>query len=80
MKTKFGIASILTLKPGQSAKIKALECTSSELERKLKSLGFLPGATVKYLRRTPLSGPLVVLIAGCTIALRNYEAASILLS
>jgi ferrous iron transport protein A len=47
---------------------------SSHLFRRLAELGFIPGETVRVLRRSFGGEPIAVRIGNSTFALRKYEA------
>jgi Fe2+ transport system protein FeoA len=59
-KTEAFIASVLTKDLG--------------LVSRLKAFGVIEGTLITVLRRSAFSGPLVVLVRGCKIALRRSEA------
>jgi|JI10StandDraft_1071094.scaffolds.fasta_scaffold3810151_2 Fe2+ transport system protein FeoA len=69
--------SILDLKINESAK--ALAFSDSELACKLTAMGFLPGARVEMVRHSPFGSAYYVKVDGVRFALREEEAASILL-
>lgn len=47
---------------------------------RLRELGLTPGAKVSVIRRSPLGEPIEVLVRGSHLAMRNHEAADILIS
>jgi len=51
---------------------------ASHLFRRLAELGFIPGETVKVLRRSFSGEPIAVRVGNSTFALRKYEADQIL--
>lgn len=70
------------LDPGRPARVQCVlgpeRESSPELGRRLADLGFLPGESVRIIRRGILpGGPLAVRIGTGTFALRRYEAAVI---
>jgi ferrous iron transport protein A len=65
------------LRPGEEGKIKSL--TESAVSAKLLELGFLPGKTIRLIRKAPGGSPLYFAVNGHYIALRKEEAANILL-
>ena len=69
--------SILDLKKNESAK--ALAFSDSELACKLTAMGFLPGATVELVRHSPFGSAYYIKVDGLRFALREEEAACILL-
>lgn len=48
--------------------------------RRLMELGFLPGAPVEYVRRSPFGDPRVFLVDGTEIALRRETALHVRIS
>jgi ferrous iron transport protein A len=52
--------------------------TSGSNRRRLLDLGLLPGARIDIIRRSPSGNPTAYLIKGTIIALRNEDAAQIL--
>jgi ferrous iron transport protein A len=50
------------------------EGKSSHLFRRLAELGFIPGETVKVLRKSFGGEPIAVRVGNSTFALRKYEA------
>ena len=69
--------SILDLKINESAK--ALAFSDSELACKLTAMGVLPGARIEMVRLSPFGSAYYVKVDGVRFALREEEAASILL-
>ena len=69
--------SILDLKTNESAR--ALAFSDSELACKLTAMGVLPGARVELVRQSPFGDAYYVKVDGIRFALRENEAASILL-
>lgn len=64
------------LKPGAVARVRTVESGSSELEAKLREVGFSEGDEVEMLGRGPLGGrTLAVRLNRTIIALRAPEAA-----
>lgn len=47
------------------------------LRRRLLDLGFVPGATVKVMQRSPLGDPVAYQVSSTTIALRKQETTRI---
>lgn len=73
---------MLTLKdllPGESAKIKQIEQGAPIYRHKLLSLGIIPGAVLKVIRRAPLGCPVEVQVHGSRMCLRSHEAAIVCL-
>ena len=44
------------------------------MKRRLLDLGFIPGATIKVLQRSPLGDPVAYQVSNTTIALRKEES------
>ncbi|MDB5099379.1 MAG: hypothetical protein JWM80_3800 [Cyanobacteria bacterium RYN_339] len=68
------VASLADLKPGQSARIVALEGKGPMVQR-LYEMGLLEGSKVTLVRRAPLGDPLEIRILGYGLSLRKAEAA-----
>ncbi len=69
---------IADLAEGQQARIVAITPPGTELEAKLREIGFCEGDTVQLLTRGPLGGqPLAVRLNRRVIAMRNDEAATV---
>jgi len=70
------------LPQGISAIIQAVTPLRSDamrsLARRLAEIGFLPGETVRVLRRVAGGEPIAVRIGGSTFALRKHEAQCIM--
>lgn len=64
------------LKVGESCRVLSLTAEGI-LRRRLLDLGFVPGAQVKNIRRSPLGDPTAYLVRGAAVALRKEEAALI---
>ncbi|MBO9129028.1 FeoA family protein [Bacillus sp. 165] len=47
------------------------------MKRRLLDLGFIPGATVKVLQKSPLGDPVAYQVSNTTIALRKEESSKI---
>jgi Fe2+ transport system protein FeoA len=69
--------SLADLKPGQSARIVALE-GQGPLVQRLYEMGLLEGSKVTLVRRAPLGDPLEIRILGYGLSLRKAEAAWIM--
>jgi ferrous iron transport protein A len=54
-----------------------LRFLEEHLEKKLLSMGIMPGSSVEVLRKAPFGGAFYVKIDGLILALRNNEASSI---
>jgi Fe2+ transport system protein FeoA len=66
------------LNVGDAGRLSAMEC-SPVLRLRLLELGFLPGATVRLVRRVPVAGLVEIECRGCHLSLRTSEAALIVL-
>ena len=51
--------------------------TSEALRRRLQEVGFIVGASVKCVMKSPLKDPTAYRVCGATIALRNRDAATV---
>lgn len=70
---------IADLAEGEQARVVAIAASSPELEAKLREIGFCEGDEVQLLTRGPLGGqPLAVRLNRRIIAMRNNEAAAVL--
>lgn len=67
------------LKPGEKAKILAVQCEQSSRGRLLE-LGLLPGTEVRFIRRAPLGDPLLVELRGYALSLGKRDATMIAVS
>lgn len=61
---------------GETAIIQSIALPDGDA-RRLMELGFLPGASVEYVRRSPFGDPRVYLVDGTEIALRRETALQI---
>ena len=73
---KEGIA-LNELALGASARITGLEATG-ELRRRLVELGFFEGEKVKKVLKSPLGDPSAYLVRGAVTAIRNADAARVI--
>lgn len=69
--------ALTNISVGKSAKITDI-LTIGKNRRRLLDLGFIPGATVTVIRRSPSGNPTAYLIKGGLIALRNEDASQII--
>lgn len=58
---------------------KAIGITDEEFAQKLTTMGLLPGSVIEMVRKAPFGGAFFVKVDGKNFALRNEEAASILI-
>ena len=65
------------LKAGDTGRLSAMEC-SSVLRLRLLELGFLPGATVRMVRRVPVADLIEIECRGCHLSLPISEAALVI--
>lgn len=61
---------------GDSVRITHLDI-DGVMRRRLLDLGFVPGAAVKVLRKSPLGDPIAFRVSHTTIALRKEESTKI---
>ena len=61
------------LAPGHRAWVGELSA-QGELRRRLRDLGFVPGAQVECLGRSPLGDPAAYRVRGAVVALRRRDA------
>lgn len=64
---------LFNLKVGKTCRVRELTAEGI-LRRRLLDLGFIPGARIKNIRRSPVGDPTAYLVRGATIALRKEEA------
>jgi ferrous iron transport protein A len=62
--------------PGNRFRITALNIEGT-MRRRLLDLGFVPGATVEVLKKSPLGDPVAYYVSNTTIALRKEESSKI---
>ena len=53
--------------------------TKGELRRRLMDIGLVEGTTVECVRKSPAGDPKAYLIRGAVIALRNEDAATVIM-
>ena len=70
--------NLTRLLPGQSAAVRGL-AASGPMRRRLQDIGLVNGTVVKCLGASPLGDPSAYLIRGAVIALRDQDAAGVLL-
>ncbi len=70
--------SLWQLAPGHQAWVGELSA-QGELRRRLRDLGFVPGAQVECLGRSPLGDPAAYRVRGAVVALRRRDAQRIAL-
>ncbi|MBO8171243.1 MAG: ferrous iron transport protein A [Bacillaceae bacterium] len=61
---------------GEVVQIKSLQVEGT-MRRRLLDLGFVPGACVKVLQRSPMGDPVAYRVSHTTIALRQEESSRI---
>ncbi|MCX2745713.1 FeoA family protein [Mangrovivirga sp. M17] len=71
------MATLASLKEKRSARI--LSFQDDRIASKLLSMGILPGSMIQVVRKLPGRGAIYLKANGYGIALRNHEAASVLL-
>ncbi|MFC3883134.1 ferrous iron transport protein A [Bacillus songklensis] len=75
-----GMSNMISLyegKVGDTIQIADLQ-VEGVMRRRLLDLGFVPGATVQVLRKSPLGDPIAFRVSHTTIALRKEESSKIL--
>lgn len=68
--------SLADLRPGQTAKIVAIDCDGA-ISRRLMEMGLLPGTEVRLIRSAPLGDPIELHVRGYALSVRRAEAARI---
>ncbi len=69
---------LLALEPGKSAIIQSF--SDEETACKMMSMGILPGSTVTFIRKAPFGGAIYIKADNQQFAIRNKEAACVMLS
>lgn len=69
-------SSLYECKVGDQFYISKIEIEGT-LRRRLLDLGFVPGAVVEVLRKSPLGDPIAYRVSNTTIALRKEESSQI---
>lgn len=59
-------------KTGEFVQIEKIQLEGT-MKRRLLDLGFIPGATIKVLQRSPLGDPVAYQVSNTTIALRKKK-------
>ena len=73
------VVELNSLSLGQMGRVAGFSSEDTELETKLREIGFAEGDEVELLHRGPIGGtPVSVRLARTIIALRRQEAAAIL--
>jgi Fe2+ transport system protein FeoA len=72
-------STLAQLPVGSAAIIHSLPTGRTGLTR-LRELGLTPGARVEIIRRAPLGEPIEIMVRGSHLAMRNHEAAHILVT
>ncbi|WP_047151151.1 FeoA family protein [Aneurinibacillus tyrosinisolvens] len=62
--------------PGNRFRITALNIEGT-MRRRLLDLGFVPGAVIEVLKKSPLGDPVAYYVSNTTIALRKEESSKI---
>lgn len=65
--------SLRQMQVGEKAVIVSI-AAQSELGRRIRDMGLVPGATVEIVGRAPLKDPVALRLQGFTLTLRNNEA------
>lgn len=69
--------SLNSLKPGQQARVRALN-TTGDMRRRLQDIGLTPGTQVTCYQKSPGGDPTAFNIRGAIIALRCEDSAQVL--
>lgn len=73
------LTTLADLVPGESALVSGfVPAQPPAVSRRLRDLGFRPGADVRLIRRAPLGDPFVYRVTGSEICLRRTEAGRVL--
>ncbi len=72
------LRSLTELRLGEQGIVDSIDLSESD-SRRLMELGFLPGAQIQYVRRSPFGDPRVFLVDGSEVALRRETALHIML-
>ena len=64
------------ISPGEAAVISGMGAAGG-IRRRLRDIGFVEGARVECIMKSPLGDPVAYLVKGAVIALRREDAASI---
>ena len=67
------IKPLSEFKIGEFVQIEKIQLEGT-MKRRLLDLGFIPGATIKVLQRSPLGDPVAYQVSNTTIALRKKKA------
>jgi len=70
------LISLAELKVGSTLSITKIEVAGT-LRRRLLDLGFVPGAEIEVLQKSPLGDPVAYRVSNTTIALRREESSKI---
>lgn len=70
--------SLQDIKPGQSARVRALLSTGS-IRRRLLDIGLVENTEIECLGRSPCGDPSAFLIRGAVIAIRSEDCGNILI-
>ena len=71
------MTELSTLAPGKTATIHSF--SDEETACKMMSMGILPGTTVKLIRKAPFGGAIYIQADNQQFAIRNNEAACVML-
>lgn len=70
------LRSLTELRLGEQGIVDSIDLPDAD-SRRLMELGFLPGAQIQYVRRSPFGDPRVFLVDGSEVALRRETALQI---
>ena len=71
------ILALSALRPGETGTVHHLRHTGS-MRRRLRDLGFIEGASVRCLGRSPGGDPAAYAVCGAVLALRDADSGQIL--
>ena len=70
--------ALCSVAPGCTVTVRRLDPRHDAVGDRLADLGFLPGTTVRVVRRAPLGDPTIYELRGTQLCLRKRETARIL--
>lgn len=72
-KRENGIVYLGNLVKGERGRVVAIDA-EGEFARRIREMGFVPGASVEIMGHAPLQDPVAVRVKGCTLSLRKQDA------
>ena len=67
------IVYLESLVKGEKGRVVAIDA-EGEFARRIREMGFVPGASVEIMGYAPLQDPVAVKVKGCTLSLRRQDA------